>query len=110
MNEPNFELWLEFEHWAQTSEDDPEDEFFNMQISFADGRVYSLNVWTFKFLERARQQDVVTGENLSGEYLYTPDLFIEKLDRKLITEVVKDMIGSHGLKDEWLNRAENEEG
>jgi hypothetical protein len=102
MSGTDFELWLEFEHWARADDDDPEDEFFNMEIRFSDGRTYALNVWTFKFLARARQYNRETGENLSGSYLYPPDLLIERLDRKLAVEVVKDMIGWQGLKDEWL--------
>lgn len=102
MNKTGFELWLEFEHWVWSETDDPEDDFFNMMIIFPDGRKYALNVWTFKSIERARKDCRATGENLSGRYLYPPDLFIERLDRELVEEVVKDMLEHHGIKDEWL--------
>ena len=51
---PAFELWLEFEHWEPKPDDDPTDNFFNMQVKLPDGRRYALNVWTFKFLQKAR--------------------------------------------------------
>ena len=105
MSRTDFALWLEFEHWVWSDADDPEDDFFNMEISFPDGRKYALNVWTFKFLDRARQDDRATGENLSSCHLHPPDLFIERLDRKLVVEVVRDMMDRHGLKDEWLVRS-----
>lgn len=44
---PDFGLWLEFEVWrAAGDSDDPHNDFFNMQITLADGRKYALNVWT----------------------------------------------------------------
>ena len=102
MSRTGFELWLEFEHWEPSPDHDPEDDFFNMQIRLDDGRTYALNVWTYRFMERARREDEETGEGLSGKYMIAPDLFVERLDRELVTEVVKDLIRNKGLKKEWL--------
>ncbi|MDQ3649424.1 MAG: hypothetical protein M3458_03930 [Acidobacteriota bacterium] len=104
MDDTNFDLWLEFEHWELTGADDSEDEAFNMQVIFPDGRTYALNVWTFKFFERIRRHDEAAKENLSGKYIIPPDLFVERLDRKLIEEVIEDIIFCHGLKEGWLSR------
>ena len=102
MSEMGFELWLEFEEWVAEAEDDPEDDFFNMKIRLASGSAYALNVWTYKFLERARRDDFHSREGLGGKYLLPPDLFVEKLDRALLEEVVSDLIRKDGLKQEWL--------
>ncbi len=103
-----FTLWLEFELWRpmpeigpQANAFDPEDEFCNISITLATGERYALNVWTYNYLARARQDDRATGDNLSGKYLLPPDLFVERLDRQLLEEVVADLIRSGGLRAEW---------
>ena len=102
MTGTRFDLWLEFEHWGRREGSDPEDDFFNMSIRMPGGEKYALNVWTYKFLERARGEDKSSAENLSGKYMVAPDLFVERLDRQLVTEVVEDLIARQGLKKEWL--------
>jgi hypothetical protein len=104
MSDEKFDLWLEFEHWGPAGAHGPEDDFFNMQVRLPDGRCYALNVWTFKFLERARREDVETGEGLSGKYMLPPDLFVARLERDLVTQTIADLIRRQGLKDEWLVR------
>jgi hypothetical protein len=98
---PSFELWLEFEHWQPTPEDDPADDFFNMIIRLEDGRRYALNVWTFAYFTRALAETRATGEALSGRYLLPPDVFVERLDRGLLEEVVADLLRNGGLREEW---------
>jgi hypothetical protein len=102
MSEVGFELWLEFEICQEAEVGDLEDEFCNIEILLSDGRTYALNIWTFKFFERARQDCQGSGENMTGKYLLPPDLFVRKLERKLITEVVADLLRNNELKDEWL--------
>jgi hypothetical protein len=102
MYESDFELWLEFEHWMPQENDGPEDDFINMGIRLSSGVKYALNVWTFKFLERARRGDQQSGDKLNGKYLVAPDLFVEKLDRQLLEDVVADMIHTHNLCKEWI--------
>ena len=109
MSEQGFDLWLEIEQCDPAGAGDPEDDFCNIQFRLGDGRAYALNVWTFKFLERVRRGDAETGEGLSGKYLIPPDLFVEKLERGTLTEIVADLIRAHELKEEWLVR-EPEEG
>ena len=106
MSDEDFDLWLEFEHWTPQEGDDPEDDFFNMLITMPGGEKYALNVWTYKFLERARRADEESGECLGGKYQVAPDLFVERLDRALMTEVVKDLLADGGLKEEWLVKGE----
>ncbi len=103
-----FTLWLEFELWqpmpeigAEINVFDPEDDFCNISITLATGERYALNVWTYNFLTRAHQGDSVTGENLGGEYLLPPDLFVARLDRQLFQEVIADLIRRGGLRPEW---------
>ena len=98
---PSFTLWLEFEHLLPSPEDDPSDDLFNMKITLDDGTSFALNVWTFKFLERARPHRDLEAEHLAGKYLIAPDLFVEKLDRQLLEQVVADLILRKQLKDEW---------
>lgn len=92
---------MEFEHWESKEGEDPEDDFFNMQVMLADGKKYALNVWTFKYLAKAVEECRQTGEHLHGSYLPPPDLFVERLDRALIERVVADLIQGDGLREEW---------
>ncbi len=102
MSETPFTLWLEFEHYIPKPDDDPEDDFCNIRIDLANGEAYALNVWTFKFLERAHREDERTGENLSGHYLISPDLLVTRLDRATMEKVFTDLVQTEQLKQEWL--------
>lgn len=94
-----FTLWLEFEHWEPSPLDDRSDDFFNMTVNTNDDRSCALDVWTFKFLKRTRKEDQLSGDNLSGQYLKPPDLFVDREDRELLEEVVKHMIENDELEE-----------
>lgn len=103
-----FTLWLEFELWQPMPELGPrvnafdaEDDFCNVLITLDTGERYALNVWTYKFFVRARQNDHENGDNLGGRYLLPPDLFVERLERPLFEAVVNDLIRGGGLRVEW---------
>ena len=102
-----FNLWLEFEHWESREGGNPEDDFFNMQVTLACGKKYALNVWTFQYLARAVRECRQTGEHLHGSYLPPPDLFVERLDRPLIERVVSDLLAHDGLREEWKVRGDD---
>jgi hypothetical protein len=109
MKVPAFELWLEFEHWVAEPCDDPTDDFFNMLVRLADGRRYALNVWTFKFLQKARYPwPYQVGTGVPEEYLLPPDLFVERLDRGLMERVISQMLAKDEMKPEWLCPPEEE--
>jgi hypothetical protein len=95
------EIWLEFEWWTNDATQ-RDDDAFNMQIRLDDGKIYALNVWTFKALERFHQSDKLTGDNLNGRYLISPDLLVERLDRDLIEQIVNEIIQKKQLSDNWL--------
>jgi len=101
MSDLGFELWPEFEQWMPQEGDDPEDDFFNMQVTLPGGRKYALNVWTFKYLSRAVRECRLNGEHLGGSYLPAPDLFVERLDRKLLENAIADLIAKDGLSPQW---------
>jgi hypothetical protein len=101
MADERFELWLEFEHWPPQESHDPEDDIFNMQIALRGGKKYALNVWTYKAIWRAVKECQDSGECLDGSYLEPPDLFVQRLDRKLLEQVVADLIAQGGLKEDW---------
>jgi hypothetical protein len=108
---PEFELWLEFEHCEPKLDEDPADDFFNMQVKLPDGRRYALNVWTFKFIQKARYPwPYVEGVGEPEEYLLPPDLFVERLDRDLLERVVKRMLVEGEMKPEWLCPPEENPG
>ncbi len=109
MSERHFDLWLEFEHWVPQEGDDPEDEFFNMTVTLPEGKKYALNVWTYKYLSRAVQECRTSGEHLGGSYLPAPDLFVERLDRKLVEDVVGDLIARDGLSPQWEVQEQGDE-
>jgi hypothetical protein len=98
-----FDLWLEFEHCLSASGADPTDDFCNIQVRLPDGRRYALNVWTFKFLRRARfpwpYEDT---SGIPADYVVAPDLFVERLDRPLIEAAITNLLATGEMKDEWL--------
>lgn len=96
-----FDLWLEFEHWLPEDGDDAEDDFFNMQIVLHSGKKYALSVWTYKVLRRMVDNCQKSGECLDGSYLLPPDLFVQRLDRGLLEQIVAHLIADGGLKKEW---------
>jgi hypothetical protein len=103
VDDRTFELWLEFEDWEPRPDDDPTDDFFNMEVKLPDGRRYVLNVWTFKFLYRARYPwPYVEGAGEPEEYLLPPDLFVDRLDRALLERVVGRLLAGGMMKPEWL--------
>jgi hypothetical protein len=102
-NVPPFELWLEFEHTEPPPGADPTDDFANVQVKLADGPKYALNVWTFKFLDRARfpwPYEETAGQ--PAEYVVAPDLFVENLDRPTLERVVTQLLANGEMKAEWL--------
>jgi hypothetical protein len=100
---PAFDLWLEFEHLEPLADDDPTDDFANVQVRLPDGRRYALNVWTFKFLHRARfpwPYEDTAGQ--PAEYVVAPDLFVERLDRPTLERVVGQLLANGEMEAEWL--------
>lgn len=99
-----FALWLEFEYWEDDGSD-PENDFFNMMVTLDGGATYALNVWTFKFFEQLRASD----DCVRKGYLTAPDLFVERLDRTLMEQVIASLIDTEGLRDEWLVPKDDED-
>ncbi len=87
----NFKLWLEFEE-VDTKNWDIENEFCNIHVDLEDGRHYGINVWTYKFLQTAIDDDKKTGQNLSGLYQKPPDLFVKELTRECIEQTIQDLL------------------
>jgi hypothetical protein len=101
-----FKLWLEFELWPEGSYD-PEDEFCNIHVELPDGSSYGLNVWTHKYLARSVEDDRESGENLAGRYTLPPDLFVERLGRALIEEVIAELLAQGLLRDDLRSPPED---
>jgi hypothetical protein len=113
MAEPAFELWLEFEAGIQDEGADPavysfdaENDFFTMIITLGSGERYKLNVWTYNYLQSARRQAEQGGENLKGAYLLTPDLLVRRCDRGELEAIVREMIRTGQLYDQWRMHSE----
>lgn len=86
-----FSLWLEFEE-VDPNNRDIENEFCNIHVDLEDGRHYRLNVWTYKYLETAINEDKKTGQYLSGLYQKPPDLFVKELTRECIKQTIEDLL------------------
>jgi hypothetical protein len=102
---PDFELWLE---WEIGEPDEPanrpQQNFANVGITLADGRRYSLNVWTFDFLPMARlpwPHEPQPGVQPAA-YVLPPDLFVQSLDRQTMEAVVTEMLNAGDLRDQWI--------
>jgi hypothetical protein len=102
----------EFDLWLETETGDPLDQpanrpyenFANIGVKIQDGRRYSLNVWTFDFLPLARYPwpYEIDGSQEPASYLLPPDLFVERLDRPTVEDVIKQLLENNEMKDEWL--------
>jgi hypothetical protein len=73
-----------------------------MTITLSSGSKYALNVWTYSYLQSAKEEARSENEHVGGIYMPAPDVFVEKLDRELIEVMADDMIRNHLLKEEWL--------
>lgn len=100
VDKSEFELWLEWEHVQSWDNDDPEDDFFNMQVHLPSGSYYALNVWTYRMLERAHRENQKIDDNLGGDYILPPDLFVARRDRSLLEAVVRQIL-RNGVPTHW---------
>jgi hypothetical protein len=110
---PKFELWLETERGEPLDQhaNRPYENFGNIEVKLKDGRRYALNVWTFDFLPLARYPwpyEIDESEE-PANYLLPPDLFVEKLDRPSIEEIVTQLLKNDEMKDEWLCKDDEDE-
>ena len=105
---PQFTLWLEWEEVGGPPDHPflrPQENFGNVGITLADGRRYSLNVWTFDYLPLARlQEDEPRPGAQPADYVIPPDLFVQSLTREMMETVVAQMIAAGELRDEWLDK------
>ena len=90
-----FKLWLEFENTSPW--DDIDNTFANIAVDTLDGRSYGINVWTFKFLETARQEHIKQGD--SGLYVVPPDLFVAQMTRDCMESTIKELLNQGDLED-----------
>ena len=100
-----FKLWLEIEIGEKAEPANrPTENFCNVVVNCEDGRRYALNVWTYDFLPIARRESLA-GTLLvdPSKYVLPPDLFVERLERKLIEEVFRQLFANDEMKDEWLS-------
>ncbi|MFA7447322.1 MAG: hypothetical protein WCY77_02700 [Weeksellaceae bacterium] len=95
----SFKLWLEFEETSPWN--DLENDFANIIVDTLDGKLYGINVWTFKYLTVAQSEEQKEG---NSNYIIPPDLFVKILTRDCIEETIKDLL-SHGNLDEILNES-----
>jgi hypothetical protein len=96
-----FTLWLEFENCITEPTDDPTHDFCNIIITLRNGKQYALNIWTFKYFDTAVRQSKNESSVLFGKFLKPPDLFVERLDRNLIEDVVGNLIELNELNPAW---------
>ena len=87
----DFKLWLEFEE-VDPGSWDIENDFANIHVDLPDGRHYGLNIWTYKFFQTAINDDIKKKNNLNGQYLIPPDLFVKELTRDCIQQSIADLL------------------
>ena len=92
-----FTLWLEFEE-VDPANWDTENECCNIHVHLEDGRHYGLNVWTYRYLQTAVDEDKKTGQNRNGLYQIPPDLFVKELTRECIQQAIEDLLKQGDLE------------
>lgn len=92
-----FKLWLEFEEamlW-----EDKTNGFGYISVDLLDGRRYTINVWTFSFLETAIKQETADQTDGKGIYVIPPDLFVKELSRSCVEAAVESLLERGKLED-----------
>jgi uncharacterized protein (DUF1810 family) len=102
---PPFDLWLEWEFDAPEPPHQPQQNFANVGVTLADGRCYSLNVWTFDFLPLARYDWPYEAkpELQPADYVLPPDLFVQSLTRPMLETAVTNMLEAGELREQWMS-------
>lgn len=95
----SFKVWVEFE------ESDPWEnidcEFCNILVNTLDGRKYGINIWTYKYLTVAIEQEKKDNNN---DFLIPPDLFVKELTRDKIEIAISELLNNGNIEDQ-LNRS-----
>ncbi len=83
-----FSLWIEAEHVVGDV-----DDVCNIRVELPSGEAYALNVWTHRFLPRARdaEPDIAPSE-VARTYTLPPDLIVDDFRRETLEAVIADMI------------------
>lgn len=106
-----FDLWLEFEEYADgypAAADDPECDFCNAVITI-EAKRYAINVWTFAYIDAARRDpDADYSMTAPAPYLLPPDLLVERLDRDVLEAAIQVLL-KRGLPNHWAVDEENDE-
>ena len=101
----SFSLWLEFESFEggyPGPEDDPECDFCNVQVRIG-SLLYAANVWTFRYVARARMEDSMARPlSQPSQWLLPPDLLVSRLDRATISTAMSELIESGAMPESWL--------
>lgn len=100
MEEP-FRLWLEYEQY-KNGEAPIEERYFNMEITLHDGRKYALNVWVIDAVDEIIRETSASLGRLAGQYSPGPDLLVRHAERRLLEDIVADLIRQGHLKSAWL--------
>lgn len=90
----SYKLWLEFEETSPWN--NLENDFANISVDTLDGRLYGINVWTFKYLTTAIGEEQKVG---NSNFIIPPDLFVEILTRDCIEETIKELLSRGNLED-----------
>lgn len=98
-NDFSFKLWLEFEETSPWN--DLENDFANIGVNTLDGRLYGINVWTFKYLATAQSEEQKEG---NSNYIIPPDLFVKVFTRDCVEETIKELLNEGNL-EEILNES-----
>jgi hypothetical protein len=100
MKDEEFDLWLEFEQFVEPA--GTPQPYFNMVISFRDGRRYALNVWVDAAIPEILEEGRELGLNLEGGYSIGPDLIVRSHERAFLEAVVRDLVAEGELLPAWL--------
>ncbi|MCM1578573.1 MAG: hypothetical protein NC078_07250 [Ruminococcus sp.] len=101
-----FGLWYEFDEWAE--EFDRSSESADVHFTVKGGGRWCASFFTYGFLEKYAEKCRVTGECLGGKYfLADRPVFIERLDRELIAEVLADIVGGFGENSDFTEFMES---
>ena len=87
----SYSSWIEFEHYADCSPDDVDNNFCNIAVTYDDGRHEGYNIWTAAFFRDNLQS--VFDEIAEKGYATLPDIIVSRLERKHIEEVLEEIIG-----------------
>lgn len=91
-------IWREFEEWFEPPTQ--QRDFFNMKMRLADGTEYTLNVLTFDYAQRIKNE--LYEERSLPVFVLGPDVSVDIADQPTLEALAERLVQVQSLRAHWL--------